>query len=882
MVSRFGWRLYRTFFKTYTEKVWGVPGSEMPADWAAQRVKNLSSARRLRNAILPKRNQKDITSLIEEFQYPKYGPGMMWERCADLVEEGGGKVVHELRVTSHPRDDGGAQAVTVTLADGIRTRRPHPTSSLRCRSRPSCGPWTRHPRPRCGQPADDLHYRDFLTVALVVPESAGFPDNWIYIHATDVKVGRIQNFGSWSPYMVKDGRTCLGMEYFVFEGDELWTSSDEELVARATSELQSAWAGVGTRRRKRLRRADAQGLPLTTSDTRPRRHHRGLAGGQRPERAPGRPQRHAQVQQSGPFHVHGHAHGREHPRGAHDIWAVNVEEEYHEAGEGRGMPAPVQAGTLRSFPAGSRPRPRPRERAQHRERARSPDRCDKRTPRASDRFRCRRTPLGGRVATLFARPVRWKRATATEPLSGAGGASAENGTGSAQPAESQLPRSTAGNGALHNVVASNSAVDSGASDSRRSERRTAHEEAPELEVMLEEIDLATDPVAESASMAPAVGIPVAGGPMITMPEDEGATHVERHQAESFKGGILQAGPVAVAGLLVNGLGVVVVVLIARLVSPRAYGTIAILLGLFFVLSMPGSAVLVGVVRRVTIWQKLGEEHRVHPWALRVYKIVAGAVVVEAVVVWVAKGRIAHELRLPNTAGVFAILVAAGIWMLLSVDRGLLQSHRDYRGLAGNLLIEGGMRSAFVVGLVAAGFGVAGYGIGIFLGEVVAAAHARWLASRAWPAIAPAGTGAAPVAMPEPSDSAPPAPAAPTASAIGNPGTEAPVVRRRTGENTGGETTGVGLINAGPGSVNGRPPLASVARRALLYDVLAAFIGLALLALLQNVDVLILGRQAGNFEHDRLLRGHLGGQQGPCLRSTGARQLPVARGHHPLE
>ncbi|MGA7420262.1 MAG: hypothetical protein WBW80_19875 [Acidimicrobiales bacterium] len=435
-------------------------------------------------------------------------------------------------------------------------------------------------------------------------------------------------------------------------------------------------------------------------------------------------------------------------------------------------------------------------------------------------------------------------ATAVEPHSDVGAASADNGTGSEQPGESQLPRRTAGNGAVDHVVASNGAAKS-ASDSGRSERRAAHEEAPELEVMLEEIDLATDPVAESASMAPAVGIPVAGGPMITMPEDEGATHVERHQAESFKGGILQAGPVAVAGLLVNGLGVVVVVLIARLVSPRAYGTIAILLGLFFVLSMPGSAVLVGVVRRVTIWQKLGEEHRVHPWALRVYKIVAGAVVVEAVVVWVAKGRIAHELRLPNTAGVFAILVAAGIWMLLSVDRGLLQSHRDYRGLAGNLLIEGGMRSAFVVGLVAAGFGVAGYGIGIFLGEVVAAAHARWLASRAWPAIAPAGTGAAPVAMPEPSDSAPMAPAAPTASAIGKPKAGAPVVRRGTGESTGGDTTGVSLINSGPDSLNGRPPLASVARRALLYDVLAAFIGLALLALLQNVDVLILGRQAGN-------------------------------------
>ena len=354
------------------------------------------------------------------------------------------------------------------------------------------------------------------------------------------------------------------------------------------------------------------------------------------------------------------------------------------------------------------------------------------------------------------------------------------------------------------------------------------DQASSLERMLEEIDLAVEPVGETASMAPAVGIAVAGGPMITLPDDEErGTHVERH-SESLVGGILQAGPVAVAGLLVNGLGVVVVVLIARLVSPRAYGTIAVLLGLFFILSMPGSAVLVGVVRRVTIWQKLGEEHRVHPWALRLYRRVAAAVVVEAVIVWLAKGFIAHELRLPNTAGVFAVLVAAGIWILLSVDRGLLQAHRDYRGLGGNLLVEGGVRSAFVVGLVAAGFGVGGYAIGIFIAEVVAAAHARWLASRAWPAIAPAG--------PEPSEAAS-TPRRSTAPGRTAAGITAPV--------NGASGSGEGLIRSGLDPVDGRPAVAAVARRALLYDVTAAFIGLALLALLQNVDVLILGRQAGN-------------------------------------
>jgi O-antigen/teichoic acid export membrane protein len=355
-----------------------------------------------------------------------------------------------------------------------------------------------------------------------------------------------------------------------------------------------------------------------------------------------------------------------------------------------------------------------------------------------------------------------------------------------------------------------------------------------LELMLEGIDLAVEPVGETASMAPAVGIPVAGGPMITLPDDEErGTHVERHHKESLLGGILQAGPVAVAGLLVNGLGVVVVVVVARLVSPRAYGTIAVLLGLFFILSMPGSAVLVGVVRRVTIWQKLGEEHRVHPWALRVYRRVAAAVVVEAVIVWLAKGFIARELRLPNTAGVFAILVAAGIWILLSVDRGLLQAHRDYRGLAGNLLVEGLVRSAFVVGLVSAGFGVGGYAIGIFIGEAMAAVHARWLASRAWPAIAPA----------RPAPSAAEAP--PTARRSMAPSPDPAGITAPVGGANGPRGSGRGLIPSAPDPVDGPPAAAAVARRALLYDVSAAFVGLALLALLQNVDVLILGRQAGN-------------------------------------
>ncbi len=235
--ARFGWRLYRTFFKTYTEKAWGLPATELTADFAAQRIKNLSLAKAVWNSLLPRRNQKDITSLIEEFEYPKLGPGMMWERCRDLVEAQGTKVVMEAPVVRIRHEGGRAVEVTARTA-GAETTVPvdsvissMPITHLLKAMDP--------PVPtEVAAAADALPYRDFLTVALVVPESAGFPDNWIYIHGPEVKVGRIQNFGSWSPYLVKEGRTCLGLEYFVFEGDEVWTMADDDLVALGSQELE--------------------------------------------------------------------------------------------------------------------------------------------------------------------------------------------------------------------------------------------------------------------------------------------------------------------------------------------------------------------------------------------------------------------------------------------------------------------------------------------------------------------------------------------------------------------------------------------------------------------------------------------------------------------
>jgi len=237
VAARFGWRLYRIFFKTYTEKVWGVPATEIQADWAAQRIKNLSLWKAVMNAVLPKRNQKDITSLIEEFQYPKYGPGMMWEVCRDKVEAQGSKVVMETRITAIRHRDGRATSVVVE-SEGGQTE--HLCSHL-ISSMPISGLVLAMDPPAPAEvqaAARGLAYRDFLTIALVVPESAGFPDNWIYVHSPEVRLGRIQNFGSWSPYLVKEGRTCLGLEYFVFEGDDLWASDDADLVELGKHELE--------------------------------------------------------------------------------------------------------------------------------------------------------------------------------------------------------------------------------------------------------------------------------------------------------------------------------------------------------------------------------------------------------------------------------------------------------------------------------------------------------------------------------------------------------------------------------------------------------------------------------------------------------------------
>jgi protoporphyrinogen oxidase len=353
--SRFGWRLYRTFFKTYTEKVWGVPGTELKADFAAQRIKTLSLGKAIANAMLPKRHGTDVTSLIDEFQYPRYGPGMMWERCRDLVEKAGGEVRMTSPVTriyrratgayavgytngpSNGYSDGGAESVT----DASHVISSMPYSAL-VRAMDPPAP------PEVLEAADDLHYRDFLTVALVIPEHAGFPDNWIYVHYPGVKVGRIQNFGSWSPYMVKDGRTCLGLEYFVFEGDELWAADDETLISMATDEL----AVLGLVDRRDVERGYVVRMPKAypvydEGYQRAVETMRAWLAAEVPNvHAVGRNGMHKYNNQDHSMYtamltVENIVEGTR-----HDIWVVNVEEEYHEekvrdAGEGTGRSAPV-------------------------------------------------------------------------------------------------------------------------------------------------------------------------------------------------------------------------------------------------------------------------------------------------------------------------------------------------------------------------------------------------------------------------------------------------------------------------------------------------------------------------------------------------------------
>jgi protoporphyrinogen oxidase len=241
VTNHFGKRFYRLFFKTYTEKVWGMPCDEIAADWAAQRIKDLSLAAAIRNLLFRRRAKRDgkvIKTLIEEFDYPRRGPGMMWETMASMIALRGGEIRHDAQVEKIEWSNNKIERIVVNR-DGHREveHGSHFISSMPLRELvQSLSP----PAPQAVQEAAArLKYRDFITVALIINRRDIFPDNWIYIHDPSVKMGRIQNFKNWSPHMVADSaKTCLGLEYFCFKGDGLWAMPDAELIELAKKEIE--------------------------------------------------------------------------------------------------------------------------------------------------------------------------------------------------------------------------------------------------------------------------------------------------------------------------------------------------------------------------------------------------------------------------------------------------------------------------------------------------------------------------------------------------------------------------------------------------------------------------------------------------------------------
>jgi O-antigen/teichoic acid export membrane protein len=322
------------------------------------------------------------------------------------------------------------------------------------------------------------------------------------------------------------------------------------------------------------------------------------------------------------------------------------------------------------------------------------------------------------------------------------------------------------------------------------------EEPSTVEVLVEGIPAAL-------SLAPSAGGATLGGELPLDPE--GRTGVE-----SMRTGLRQAGPLAAAGVLANGANVIVTVGVARILSPHSYGALNQLTGLFLILSMPGSAVVVAVVRRVTMWHDGGSGHLVRRWAGRVHRQGSIAVVVWGAAVFATRHWIAVLLGQKSGIGIAAILTAAGFFVLLSLDRGLLQAHRSYRPLAVNLLVEGGVRTAAVLALVGAGKGSSGAAVGILIAEIATAGHARYAAVRAWSIDDLAGAGHG----------------------------HARPRRRRPPWPSGTSWASGWMAAVRPDHVlDGSRP----ARHRVLLDLVVASLSLSMVAILQNVDVLIVGR-----------------------------------------
>ena len=235
VINRFGRRLYEHFFKSYTQKVWGIPPTQIRADWAAQRIKNLSLFKAVWNSIS---GANDTASLIEEFHYPRLGPGMMWEAVQKFLEDRGGEVHMQTMVERVIRDGNRVTGIEVRGPDGEKrvVEADHFVNTMALRD--LVERMDPPPPQEVIDAAAKLKYRDFLIVTLILDHPDPFPDNWVYVHSPEISVGRIQNFRAWSPEMVpEDDKSCIGMEYFCNIGDPLWEMNRDELVALAAKEL---------------------------------------------------------------------------------------------------------------------------------------------------------------------------------------------------------------------------------------------------------------------------------------------------------------------------------------------------------------------------------------------------------------------------------------------------------------------------------------------------------------------------------------------------------------------------------------------------------------------------------------------------------------------
>jgi len=352
VANRFGYRLYEIFFKTYTEKVWGIPCSDISADWATQRIRNLSLGEALRNALFKSGRTADgavITSLIEQFHYPRYGPGMMWERCAERVVERGATVQCGLRVARIRHRGGRVECIEARTDDGqcheFAAERVISTMAIR----DLIDVLDPAPPVEVQQASHALQYRDYLTVVLIVKREQVFPDNWVYVHSPEVRLGRVQNYKNWSPWMVPDAsRTSLGLEYFLWDDDAEWSWSTDRLIE--TGIRESAQIGLidpaevedGTVVRM------PKAYPVYDRDyrrhlTTVRRYLDGIANLQ----TIGRNGQHRYNNQDHSMLAGVYA-ARNLAGARHDVWAVNVDGEYHEemrptAPRDRLVPTPLSA-----------------------------------------------------------------------------------------------------------------------------------------------------------------------------------------------------------------------------------------------------------------------------------------------------------------------------------------------------------------------------------------------------------------------------------------------------------------------------------------------------------------------------------------------------------